>query len=158
VEYYQSGDADAAYRCLLAAGGLDSRLLLDHATYYELACSEQTRGSQGDVEQLDIAARQAYLEAIVKRLVVEPPIRAALAAGEPSSAGSVQARLQAQVLWAVATLYYQSGASTAARTALLDAARLDPSLLRRRSFGAALVRSTVGARPISWLKRAAGRG
>jgi glycosyltransferase involved in cell wall biosynthesis len=155
LEYYQSGDGDAAYRNLAAAARLNPRLLFDHATYYELACSEQGRGSQGDVQQLDIAGRQAYLEALVQRLAVEPSIGVALAGGEAPSATMALARMQARAMVAVASLYYQSGASTAARNALMDAARLDPALLRQQSFGAALVRSLMGARLLSWLKRVA---
>jgi glycosyltransferase involved in cell wall biosynthesis len=157
LEYYQYGDEDAAYTYLLAGARLYPALLLDHATYYELACSEQTRGSQGDVQQLDVARRQAYLRGLVDRLAFEPGVGAPPPNGDPTGAGSLQSRMQARALWAIALLNYQSGASTAARTALMDAARLDPTLLRQKSFGAALLRSTAGARPISWLKRAAGR-
>ena len=54
MEYYQAGNPDAGYNSLLEAGRIFPTLLADHASYYELACSEQARGSQGDAALLDI--------------------------------------------------------------------------------------------------------
>ncbi len=77
VEYYQVGDPAAGYRCLLEAALLFPALAADHVTYYELACSEQVRGSQGDVGGLDIGARRQELLEVARRLSADPALRPA---------------------------------------------------------------------------------
>lgn len=149
LEYYQVGNPSAAYACLLAAVRQYPPLLLDHATYYELACSEQARGSQGDAGRLDLPRVQAHLLAIVAHLTNEDELL--------RDSRLSPAVLQAQSFWALGVLSYQAGSSAAARAALLRAYRLDPRLIRRRRFGALLARALVGARQVALLKRLAQR-
>jgi glycosyltransferase involved in cell wall biosynthesis len=144
LEYAQTGDAEAAYRCLLTAAQLYPQLLRDHATYYELACSVQSRGSQGDVRELDLAQAQVRLVALADQLAAEPGLLAA--------AQLAPGALHAQALWAVGVLHYQNGTSAAARRILLHALRLDPGLARDRRFSGQLARALVGTRQVAWLK------
>jgi tetratricopeptide (TPR) repeat protein len=150
LEYAQVGDQAATDACLVAAARLYPPLLRDHATYYELACSTQARGREGDARALDLAQVQAQLMATVERLAAEP--------GVLRATGLAAAALQAQVLWAVGVLQYQSGDSPAARRVLLEALRLDPRLAGNRRFGALLARAVAGRQQVTMLKRLAGRG
>ncbi len=128
VEYYQAGKPVEGYNFLLAAARIFPAVVLDHASYYELACSEQARGSQGDVGQLDIAARQREILDIARRLSAEPALLCCLAGSRYTSCTELRpAFLQAPALWATGLLYYQTGAANPARTALIQAGRLEPS-------------------------------
>jgi glycosyltransferase involved in cell wall biosynthesis len=149
LEYEQVGDAAAGYTCLVTAARLYPNLLRDHATYYELACSEQARGSQGDASGLDLARAETRVLALVDRLADEPGLYAAT--------HIAPAAMQAQAHWALGVLHYQGGASDMARTALLLALRLDPGLTWNRQFSALLARTLVGKEQVAQMKRLVGR-
>jgi glycosyltransferase involved in cell wall biosynthesis len=153
VEYYQAGNPAAGYGSLLEAARIFPALLVDHATYYELACSEQARGSEGDVRLLDINARQSEMLDIVRRLSTDDILRRAWHDAGVRSAELRPAQMQASALWAVALLSFQSGTANAARTALFQASRLEPSLLRNRRFSALFARSLLGTHLVALLKR-----
>ncbi len=154
LEYYQNGEAQSGYASLVEAVYLFPHLLLDHATYYELACSEQARGSQGDASKIDIDRQQDQLFAILHRLETEPALQAAWRATAGDGTSLRQSAVLSQALWALGLLHYQAGASKAARHALVSAGRLDPRLLRNRRFSALLIRSLAGARQVALLRRA----
>ena len=156
MEYYQGGDLVAGYNSLLAAARIFPALVLDHASYYELACSEQGRGSQGDLGQLDIAARQREILDIARRLSVEPDLQTARRAAGIEDGELRPAQLEAAALWAAGLLYYQAGAANPARSALIQAGRLKPTLFGDRRFGALFVRAMAGARQVALLKRMQG--
>lgn len=156
VEYYQAGDTVEGYNCLIEAARLFPGLLADQAAYYELACSEQARGSEGDVGRLDIAARQQELLATAERLSADPALRTAWSTAGTQGAVLRPALLQAPAMWAIGLLYYQAGAANLARTALFQAGRLDPNLFRNRQFRAFFARAMLGARQVTLLKRVQG--
>ena len=93
---------------------------------------------------------------IVRRLSADATLRSAWRNAGLQGAELRQAQLQAPTLWAVGLLSYQSGATAAARMALLQAGRLDPSLLRNRQFSALFVRSLLGTQLVALLKRMQG--
>lgn len=157
LEYYQNGETQSGYACLVEAVHLFPHLLLDHATYYELACSEQARGSQGDTSKIDIDRQQDQLFGILHRLEIEPALQAAWQATAGDGTSLRQSTVLSKALWALGLLHYQAGASKAARHALLTASRLDPKLLHNRRFSALLARSLAGARQVALLKRMTGR-
>lgn len=157
VEYYQVGDRSEAYKCLLDAVSVFPQLLLDHATYYELACSEQARGSHGDATQLDLGQKQEQLFDVVRQLTSEPSLQSSLQVAVQDGTQLPLSLLQAQALWAIGLLHYQAGNNGAARRALARAGRLNPSLFRNRRFTAILGRSMAGARQVALLKRVARR-
>jgi len=144
VEYYQAGDEEGGYRCLLNGARLFPPLLLHHTTYYELACSGQTRGSEGRPSAAEVAASEKLLRDLVRRLANDPALGPGVIAGESA--------LRARMLWAMGLLYYQAGASGAARDALWAAGRLEAGLWRRRSFVGLLARTVVGRRQVALLK------
>lgn len=148
IEYLQTDDTQEGYACLLQAARLLPGLLENHSIYYELACSGQERGSQGDAAQLDLGQQQAMLWTLIARLAGEP--------GLAANAGQVR-RWQAQALWALTQLHYQSGAADVARAAWWEASRLDGRLLRQRSFLALGGRTLAGPQQVARLKRLAGR-
>jgi glycosyltransferase involved in cell wall biosynthesis len=156
MEYYQAGNPVEGYKLLLAAARIFPAMVLDHTSYYELACSDQARGSQGDIGQLDIAARQREILDIVRRLSADPALLAAWQAAGIPRAELRPAFLQAPALWATGLLYYQAGAANPARTALILAGRLEPALFCDRRFGALFARAMVGARQVALLKRMKG--
>ena len=156
MEYYQAGNSDAGYDSLLEAARIFPALLADHASYYELACSEQARGSQGDAALLDITARQSEMFDIVRRLSADATLRSAWRDAGLQGAELRPAQLQAPALWAVGILGYQAGDTTTARTALFQASRLDPRLLRNRRFSALFARSLLGTQFVARLKRMQG--
>jgi hypothetical protein len=146
IEYVMVEDAESSYNCLVTAASIYPDLLVDSATYYELACGPQARGYRGLVNKLDLAARQDSLFELTERLAAAPALSGRIAPTQT---------MQGQVLWAMARLQYQSGNAQAARSALLRAGRLDSSLLRNRQFAALLARTVVGARQVARLKRMA---
>ena len=156
VEYYQAGDEAGGYRCLLDGARLFPLLLLRYATYYELACSRQARGSEGRPSPAEIAASETLLRDLVRRLAGEPALRQVVmppaAAGKPQPAALNESAMRAQMLWALGLLYYQAGANSAARRVLWEAGRLDPGLWPRRGFLGLLARTAVGRRQLALLK------
>jgi glycosyltransferase involved in cell wall biosynthesis len=156
IEHYETGDSVAGYDFLLAAARIFPALVLDHASYYELACSDQARGSQGDAGALNIAARQQVVLDIARRLSAEPAVYTAWQAAGMPGAKPRAAQLQAPAQWAAGLLYYQAGAPGAARTALIWAGRLEPNLFRNRRFCALFARTLPGVRQLTRLKRMKG--
>jgi glycosyltransferase involved in cell wall biosynthesis len=157
LEYYQNREPQTAYNCLVEAVRLFPHLLLDRGTYYELACSEQTRGSEGDVAQLNIDRMQGQLFDLLHQLLREPGLQSTW---QPSTVQGIiirQSLLRSRVLWAIGLLHYQAGAGAAARAAMLNAVRFDPMILRDRQFSAFLTRSLAGAQRVAILKRIARR-
>jgi hypothetical protein len=153
MEYYQFGEEQNALDCLRSAGSLYPPILLDHATYYELACSGQTRGAQGDISTLDVKARHAFLFDVIAQ------VKGSTNSGEGQPAAldtTSPAAMQAQALWAVGQLHYQHGSSSSARRVLLQAGELDRSLFYRREFAALLARTLLPAQQMAMLKRIAG--
>ena len=155
IEYYQAGDPVEGYNFLLAAARIFPALVLDHASYYELACSEQARGSQGDVGRLDIAARQqVVLDIRTPAECRSGPRLAWQAAG--MRAPNCAAQLQAPALWAAGLLLLPGRRPGAARAALIWAGRLEPNLFRNRRFCALFARTMPGVRQLALLKRMKG--
>jgi glycosyltransferase involved in cell wall biosynthesis len=71
VEFFQFGDTASGYACLLKTACFFPPLLLEYAPYYELACSSQARGSEGQAGQLAVAEQQKMLLGLVDRLANE---------------------------------------------------------------------------------------
>lgn len=156
IEYYEAGESVQGYNFLLAAARIFPALVLDHASYYELACSEQARGSQGNAGALNIAARQQVVLDIARRLSAEPAFCTAWQAAGMPGAELRPGRLQAPAQWATGLLYYQAGTAGAARSALIWAGRLEPNLFRNRRFCALFARTIPGVRHLTLLKRMKG--
>jgi hypothetical protein len=148
VEFFQYGDAASGYSCLLNAASLFPQLLQERTPYYELACSGQSRGSEGQAGQLPVAEQQLMLFGLIDRLSNE----AALGAEGPQ----MKPRWRAQALWAIAQLHYRAGDSAQARAAWRQAGKLDPALLRQAAFLTFGARTLLGSRQIARLKRLAG--
>jgi glycosyltransferase involved in cell wall biosynthesis len=156
IEYYQAGNPAAGYGSLLEAARIFPALLVDHALYYELACSEQVRGSEGDTGALDLSARQRELFDIARRLGADATLRAVWRDAGVQGTALQPSQLQAPALWAMGLLSYRSGDTKAARTAMFQASRLDPSLLRNRRFSALFARSLIGTQLMALLKHMKG--
>jgi glycosyltransferase involved in cell wall biosynthesis len=146
IEHLMVDDAESSYRCLLAAANLRPALLTDRTAYYELAVGGQARGERGAVNQLDLAARQEQLLALIERLAADAELTAA---HPPVTEG------KAQALWALAQLHYRAGDSKRAREAWQAAGKLDSALLRDRAFLSFGMRTWLGAQQMARLKRLA---
>jgi glycosyltransferase involved in cell wall biosynthesis len=143
IEYLMVDDAESSYRCLVAAANLRPALLIDRSVYYELAVGGQARGERGNVQQLDLPARQNQLLALIERMAADPDL---------TRAHPPLAACKAQALWALAQLHYRSGASRSARAAWRAASKVDAALLRDRAFLAFGARTWLGAGQIARLK------
>lgn len=141
VEYSKAGESELAYQYLTNAVRLLPRVAFDRATYYELACSIQHRGIEGDIRQLDFAEAEALLQGLTARLAADATVQPAL---KSAQAAAMAPAMEARAQWALATLYYRTGMAASARRAALKACRLDTSLLRSRSFDAFLARALIG--------------
>jgi tetratricopeptide (TPR) repeat protein len=152
MEYFQSGDEQNALACLRTAANLNSQLVLDHGTYYELACSAQGRGDQGSIARLDIGARQVFLFDVIAQVssTLQDEVRQT-----PGPHAPLKRAMQAHALWAVGKLHYEQGSRAASRSALLRAGRLDRSVLRSQDFMALLMRAMLPAQQMAQLKRVA---
>jgi tetratricopeptide (TPR) repeat protein len=150
MEYFQVGDEQNAVACLRTAVNLNPQLVLDHGTYYELACSAQGRGDQGDIASLDIEARHVFLFDVIAQVT-------SFAEDGVQLLRPTAAHMQAHALWALGKLHYEQGACAAARKALLRAGRLDRSILRSQGFTALFMRTVLSAQQVALLKQVAHR-
>jgi tetratricopeptide (TPR) repeat protein len=161
VEYLRVGHDESAYRSLINVVELAPHFLMDRATYYELACSRQARGTEGQSYHLDVTGMETFLEQTINRLgadsELQPALRSILATQRSQTAAQRTAPIEAQAQWALGMLSYQAGLSTSARKTVLKAFRLQPGLLCRRTFAGLMARVLVGRRQVALLKRSVRR-
>lgn len=143
IEYWQRQEGATAYAMLSKAAAIMPLLLEEVSTFYELACAEQERGSRGVVAIDEQQAGQQVM-ATVERLLAEPALQ---------PLARRRNVILAQANLALGMVYYRHGSTTAARSALLRAGRLDPALLRRRDYVALLGKAAVGYPAVAALRR-----
>jgi glycosyltransferase involved in cell wall biosynthesis len=142
--YFETGDSAAAYDCLRRAFIFYPRVVDRFRVCYELACAHQPRGQRGDFARLDLAQTRGHTLAALD-YVFRPPIPADLAAVRP------QAYAQAHLT--LALLAYGCRQPVAARAALHQARRYDPTLAWRSPWLATWLKSWV---PSAWRRRWSG--
>jgi hypothetical protein len=114
---------------------VDPSLADDVDLFYELTLGSQPIGYRGVHPGVDVEANVVQLQAAV---------HTALEQMQPTPTSALQRKIWTAVNRAAGTLAYNLGQYRASRRLLVQALRLQPSLLRQRSVASAVVKS--------WLK------
>ncbi|NIV37751.1 MAG: hypothetical protein GWN58_52560 [Anaerolineae bacterium] len=147
LKYVESGRMDAGWTYLSKSIALCPGLLGDLNTFYEVACGDQTRGTRGQVQGLDLAANS---EELLRRLD-------ALFASADAPAQALRSTAYGKAHLALAMLADQAGDWSAARGYLLEAIRFDPGLLRDRNVLRRFAKVMAGQRLTGVAKQIVGR-
>jgi len=133
IEYLQYHDTDRAVTCLQKMAATEPDLLQDPATFYELGCGDQPKGSRGDFSTLDISKNGALLFYVLNQVLADDRL------------ASYRQSALAQANLALGRLSYGARQMSTARRFLLRAIAADVRVGLTRQTGLTLLKATAGA-------------
>jgi hypothetical protein len=145
VEYLQYGDKDRAYECFHNMARVCPDLLTELDTFYQLGCGDQPKGSMGNLASLSVQRNGEVLFEMLGKLF-----------GDPNMADRLKGYRRpaySNANFALGLLCYGAGQLGAARGYLIQAIMADPEYGFNGQVIKTLLKSLLGIRLASWLRR-----
>lgn len=145
LEYSQIDDHVTAAHFMRKAATIYPELLIEVETFYELGCSNQTKGRRGYLADLDVMQSAHAVNQVLDDLINQ--------SNELNLLPHRKLEVCAVAYWALSLLAYGSGNLAKTRHYLTKVIRYAPSSITNREYLGLVARSILGEAGISNVKR-----